>query len=151
MQWTGNWHRKTWPRRLFTILRATHASCIDADAVLALQFWKNFLIKNSTNVKLMRNSITVSGTLQIKEYWQSLQFLTKNTKRLWLMLLIIKQDIPISEKLKITSSWYKTKAKATTGVKNVASYIPWLYTTWGQMVASNMICCVLVLMTTTIT
>ena len=54
-------------------------------------------------------------------------------------------------KLKITSSWYRTKSKATTGVKNTASYIPWLYTTWDQMVASNMIHCVLVLMTTTIT
>ena len=32
-------------------------------------------------------------------------------------------------KLKITSSWYRTKSKATTGVKNTASYIPWLYTT----------------------
>ena len=54
-------------------------------------------------------------------------------------------------KLKITSSWYRTKSKATTGVKNTASYIPWLYTTWDQMVASNMIHCVLVLITTTIT
>ena len=54
-------------------------------------------------------------------------------------------------KLKITSSWYRTKSKATTGVKNTASYIPWLYTTWDQMVASNMIHCVLALMTTTIT
>ena len=54
-------------------------------------------------------------------------------------------------KLKITSSWYRTKSKATTGVKNTASYIPWLYTTWDQMVTSNMIHCVLVLMITTIT
>ena len=54
-------------------------------------------------------------------------------------------------KLKITSSWYRAKSKATTEVKNTASYISWLYTTWGQMVASNMICCVLVLMTTFIT
>ena len=32
-------------------------------------------------------------------------------------------------KLKITSSWYKTKSKAATGIKNTASYIPRLYTT----------------------
>ena len=32
-----------------------------------------------------------------------------------------------------------------------ASYIPWLYTTWDQMAASNMIRCVLILMTVTIT
>ena len=51
-------------------------------------------------------------------------------------------------KLKITSSCYKTKSKATTGVNDTASYIPWLYTTWGQMIASNMIHCVLVLMKT---
>ena len=45
-------------------------------------------------------------------------------------------------KLKITSSCYRTKSKATTGVKNTASYIPWLHTTWDHMVASNMIHCV---------
>ena len=54
-------------------------------------------------------------------------------------------------KLKMTFSWYRAKSKATTGVRNTASYIPWLYITWDQMVASNMINCVLVLMATTIT
>ena len=54
-------------------------------------------------------------------------------------------------KLKVTSSWYRTKSKATTIVKNTASWIPSLYTTWNQMVASNIIHCVLVLMTTNIT
>ena len=44
-------------------------------------------------------------------------------------------------KLKITSSWYRTKSKATTGVKKFASYICWLYTTWDQLAASNMIPC----------
>ena len=52
-------------------------------------------------------------------------------------------------KLKITT-WYGTKPKATTEVKNTARYIPWLYTTWGQMVASNMIHRVLFLIKTTI-
>ena len=42
-------------------------------------------------------------------------------------------------KLKITNSWYRTKSKATTVVKNTASYIPWLYTTCEEMVASNII------------
>ena len=54
-------------------------------------------------------------------------------------------------KLKITSSLYRTKSKATSGVKNTASNIPWLYTTCDQMVTSNISHCVLVLMTTTIT
>ena len=53
-------------------------------------------------------------------------------------------------KPKTTSSSYKTKSKASTGAKNTASYIAWFYTTWDQMVASNIIHCVLVLMTTTI-
>ena len=53
--------------------------------------------------------------------------------------------------LKITSSWYRTKSKATTGVKNAVSYISCLCTTYDQMVASNMIHCVLFLMTTTMT
>ena len=55
-------------------------------------------------------------------------------------------------KLKVTSSSYRTKPKATTGVKNTASYIPWLYTTWEHMLDSNMIHLIfLVLMTTNIT
>ena len=53
--------------------------------------------------------------------------------------------------LKITISWYRTKSKATTEVKSTANYIPSLYTTWDQMVASKMIHCVLVLMTAIIT
>ena len=52
-------------------------------------------------------------------------------------------------KLKIISCWYRTKSKTNTGVMNTASYIPWLYTTWDQMVASKMIHCVLVLIETT--
>ena len=51
--------------------------------------------------------------------------------------------------LKITSSSYMTKSKATTVGKNTVSYIPCLYTTWEKMLASNMIHCVLFLMTTT--
>ena len=150
MQWTGTWHTKTWSRRSFATLRATNASCIGVNPVLALQLWKNFLIRNSTNMKMMRNLITVSGTLRIEQYWQPLQPLTKNTKRLIDVIDDLTRHSYIA-KLKITSSWYRTKSKATTGVKNTASYIPWLYTTWDQMVASNMIHCVLVLMTTTIT
>ena len=50
---------------------------------------KEFFIRNPTNMKMMRNLITVSGTLRIEQYWQPLQPLTKNTKRLWLMLLMI--------------------------------------------------------------
>ena len=149
MQWTGK-HTKTWSKRLFTTLRATSASYISVNPVLALQLWKNFLIRNSTNMKMMRNLITVSGTLRIEQYWQPLQPLTKNTKRLIDVIDDLTRHSYIA-KLKITSSWYRTKSKATTGVKNTASYIPWLYTTWDQMVASNMIHCVLVLMTTTIT
>ena len=58
-------------------------------------------------------------------------------------------------KLKVTSSWYSTKYRATTGVKNTASYIPWLYTICDHLVASNVTASnsfhwVLVLMTTTI-
>ena len=54
-------------------------------------------------------------------------------------------------KLKITRSWYSTKSKATTRVKNTLNYIALRYTNWDQMVTSNMIHCVLVMMTTTIT
>ena len=150
MQWTGTWDTRTWLRRSFTTLRSTNAACICVNPVLALQLWENFLIRKSTNMKIIRNLITVSGTLRIEQYWQPLQPLTKNTKRLIDVIDDLTRHSYIA-KLKITSSWYRTKSKATTGVKNTASYIPWLYTTWDQMVASNMIHCVLVLMTTTIT
>ena len=89
LQWTGTWHTKTWSKRSFSTLRATNALCFHVNPVLALQLWKNFLIRNSTNMKMIRNLITVSGTLRIEQYWQHLQPLTKNTKRLWLMLLMI--------------------------------------------------------------
>ena len=57
---------------------------------------------------------------------------------------------PYIAELKITSFLYRTKSKATTGIKHTASFMLWLYITSDQMVASNMIHCVLVLMTTTI-
>ena len=63
--------------------------CVSANPVLAMQLWKNFLIRNSTKMKMTRNLITVKGTLRIEQYWPLLQPLTKNTKSLWLMLLMI--------------------------------------------------------------
>ena len=63
-------------------------------------------------MKMMRNLITVSGTLPIKQYWQPLQQLRKNTKRLSLIDVI--DDLTRHSyivKLKITSSWYRTKSK----------------------------------------
>ena len=129
MQWTETWRTKTWLRRLLVTLRATNTWCIAVNSVLTLQLWRNLLIMNSTNVKMMRNLITVSGTLQIEQHWQSLQSLRKNTKRLWLMLLIQEeiQRHSYIAKLTMTSCWYRKKYKATTGVKNIKSYIPWLY------------------------
>ena len=139
MLWTWTWHTTTWSKRSFTILRATNASRIGVNPVLALQLWKNFSMRNSVNLKMIWNLITVSGTLWIKQHLILIDVIDDLTRHSYIA------------KLKITSSWYRTKSKATTGVKNTASYIPWLYTTWDQMVASNMIHCVLVLMTTTIT
>ena len=89
MQGNGTWHTKTWWGGSFTTLTATNAPCIGVNPVLAPQLWQNFLIRHSTNMDMMRNLIMVSGTLRIEQYWQPLQPLTKNTKRLWLMLLMI--------------------------------------------------------------
>ena len=121
MQWNETWHTKTWLRRSLVTLKATNAWCIGVNPVLTLQLWRNLLIMNSTNIKMMRNLITVSGTLQIEQHWQPLQPLRKNTKRLWLI------RHSYIAKLTMTSCWYRTKYKATAGVKNGASYIPWLY------------------------
>ena len=95
---------------------------------------KEFFIQHSANMKMTRNLITVSGTLRIEQYCQPLQPLTKNTND------DLARHSYISN-LKITSSWYRRKPKAITGVKNTESYIPWKYTTCDQMVASNMIQC----------
>ena len=84
-------------KKIVNNLRATNASCIGVNPVLPLQLWNNFLIRNITNMKMIRNLITVIGTLRIEQYWQPLPQLTKNTKRLWLMLLVIYQDIHISQ------------------------------------------------------
>ena len=110
-------------------------------SVLILELWRNFLIRNSTNIKMIRDLITVSGTLRMEQYWQPLQPLTKNKKRLWIDVIDDLTRYSYIAKLKITSSWYRTKSKATTGVKKSASYICWLYTTWNQLAASNMIPC----------
>ena len=59
---------KEWSRRSFATLRATNASCICVNPVLVLQLWMNFLIRNSTNMKIMRNLITVSRTVRIEQY-----------------------------------------------------------------------------------
>ena len=89
MDWDLTYRSRTWSRRSFTTLRATNASCIGVNPVLVLELLKNFLIRNSTKMKMMRNLITVSGTLRIEQYWQPLQSHKKNTKRLRLTLLII--------------------------------------------------------------
>ena len=57
----------------------------------------------------------------------TLQPLTKNTKRFdWCYWCLTRHSY--IAKLKLTSSWYRAKSKATTGVRNTASYIPWLHT-----------------------
>ena len=133
MQLTGTWDTKTWSGRSFAILRATNEWRIGVNPVLALQLWRSFLIRNSTNMKMMRKLITISGIPQTEQHWQSLQPLAKDTKRIWFNKTFL------IAKLKLLSSWYREKSKTTTGIKNTASYIPWLYTIWNKMIVSNMI------------
>ena len=42
MQSTGLWHKKTWSKRLFTMLTVTNPLCIGVNPVLALELWKKF-------------------------------------------------------------------------------------------------------------
>ena len=57
----------------------------------------------------------------------TLKPLTKNTKRFdWCYWCLTRHSY--IAKLKLTSSWYRAKSKATTGVRNTASHIPWLHT-----------------------
>ena len=125
MQWTRTWHTNTWSRISFTILIAINASCIYVNPVLALQLWNNFLIRNSTNMKMIRKLVTASEAVRIEKYWQPLQLLTKHTKRFDVIDGLTRHfDIA---KLKVTCSWYRKKSKGSTVVKNTESYIPWLY------------------------
>ena len=90
------------------------------------------------------------GSSNIDSFYSHLQRIKMNTNE---TLIDFIDDLKIHSciaKLKTTNSWYRAISKVTTGVKNTAGYIPWLCTTWDQMVASNIIHCVLVLMTTTI-
>ena len=102
------------------------------------------------NMKVIRNLITVSGNYRLSNIDNFYSRWRKYKETFTDVIDDLTRHSYIA-KLKITSSWYRTKSKANTGLKNTASYIPWLYTTWDQMVASNMIHYVLVLMTTTIT
>ena len=131
------------------------------ESCLALQFWMNFLIRNSTNMKMIKNLIEnhYSSLRRIQEILidaiddlarysyiakcqaQYLKWQKRHLEKIKPLLLGIL--------VKIASFWYRTKFTTTTGVKNAASYIPCLYTSWEQMVASNMIHCVLFLMTAT--
>ena len=85
-------------------------------------------------MKMIGNLITVSTD------WAILTTFTATYKKYKETLIDVIDNLTrhsFIAKLKITSSWYRTKSKATTAVKNTASYIPWLYTNSDQMVASS--------------
>ena len=85
-----------------------------------------------------------------REHWQLLQLLTKNTKRLWLMFWWFNKTF-LYRQAKNYQFLAQDEIQSYHWSKEYCKfYIPWLYTTWDQMVASNMINCVLFLMTTTV-
>ena len=141
MQWTGNWHTKTWSRRSVRRCEscngtATRKEFLDQEINEHEDDEKfNYCQWDTTDWAILT---TITATY--KEYKETLIVFIDDLTR--------HSDIA---KLQITGSWYRTKSKATAGVKNTGSYSPWLYTTWSQIVASNMIHCVLVLVATTIT
>ena len=123
MQWTGIWHAKTWSRRPFATLRGTYASCIGVSPVLGTATLKEFLDQelneNKDDEKLnycqwetTNREILPTFTITNKEYKEALIDVTDDLTRY--------SDIT---KLKINSSWYRMKSKATTGLKNTGSYI----------------------------
>ena len=131
MQWSGTWHTKTWWRK-----SATLKEILDQE----LNEYEDDEKFNYCQCNTTDRAILTTFTATYEEYEETLiDVIDDLTRRTYIA------------KLKITSSWYRTKSKATTGAKNTASYIPWLYTTWDKMVGSSMIRCVLVLMITTIT
>ena len=148
IQWTGTWLTKTWSRRSFATLRATNAPCITCPGTATLQeFLDQKLNKHEDHEKsncchwdTMDQAILTTITDTYKKHKETLIVAINDLTRHFYIT-----------KLNITSSWYRMKFKATTGVRNTASYIPWFHTTWDKMVASHMINCVLVLITTTIT
>ena len=50
---------------------------------------KEFLDQELNENEDDENLFTISGTLRIEQYWQPLQPITKNTERIWSMLLMI--------------------------------------------------------------
>ena len=141
MQWTGTWHTKTLSRRSFATLsnKCIMHRCKSCPGTATL---KEFLDQdfneheddekfNYCQWDITDWVILTTFPATYREYKETLTDVIDNLTR-----------HSYIAKLKITSSWYRTKSKATTGVKNTVSYIPWLFT---------IIHCILVLMTTTIT
>ena len=67
---------------------------------------------------MMIKLVTVIGTLRIEQYWYE-----EYKETLIDVIDDLTRHYDIA-KLKFTSSWYTMKYKATTGVKNTASFIP---------------------------
>ena len=67
---------------------------------------------------MMIKLVTVTGTLRIEQYWYE-----EYKETLIDVIDDLTRHYDIA-KLKFTSSWYRMKYKATTGVKNTASFIP---------------------------
>ena len=80
------------------------------------------------NMKVIRNLITVSGNYRLSNIDNFYSRWRKYKETFTDVIDDLTRHSYIA-KLKITSSWYRTKSKATTGVKNTAKYVPWLYTT----------------------
>ena len=116
------WHRKTRSRRSFATPRATKTSCMGVNPFLALAALKKLLDQElnkheddekcnycqweTTDQAILRTATT---TYEYKE-----------------TLIDVIDDLirhSYITKLKITSSWYRMKSQATTGVKNTAAYI----------------------------
>ena len=150
MQWSGTWHTKNLNKNIVCNTESNKCIMHQCESCPGTATLKEFLDQELNEHKddekfnycqwdTTDRAILTTFTATYEEYKETLiDVIDDLTRHSYIA------------KLKITSSWYRTKSKATTGVKNTASYIPWLYTTWDQMVASNMIHCVLVLMTTTI-
>ena len=138
MQWTRTWHTKTWSRRSFaTQSKKCIMHCCESCRGTATlkEFLDQELSKHEDDEKFSychwdttNRAIFTTFTATYDEYKETLiDVIDDLTRHSYIA------------KLKVASSWYRTKSKCTTGVKNTPSYIPWLYTTWDQMVASNVI------------
>ena len=147
MQWTGTWHTKTIKKIVYNpdSNKCIIHRCESCPGTATLKQFLDWELKEHEDDEKLNYCHWDTTDRAILTTFRAIYEKYKET-----LIDIIDDLTRHTAKVKVTSFWYRRTSKSANGVKNTVSSIPWLYTTWDQMIASNMFHCALVLMTTTI-